>query len=393
MKVVSVIPARGGSKGVKDKNLKYVGGERLVERAIRTCKESELIEECHVSSDSQTILEIASSAGAIPVNRPGQIATDESSTESVLLNFLGKYELDDSLPDILVLVQCTSPFISPIDLDNAIKILVNNPDVNSVFSAQMSHSFSWKIGTSGYEGINHDGKNRLRRQDIDVQYVETGAFYVFRTAEFLKTKSRFIQPIRAFEVKTFANIEIDTEADLQLARILAPHWDRPRLQFLPKVVVTDFDGVHTNDTVIVNENGVESVVVSRSDGYGIGILKKLGVKVLILSSEVNKVVAARANKLEISYLQGVNNKLAELEKWLESEGIGMSEVIYLGNDRNDLQVMGRVGFSVAVKNAHPEVVLKADHILNSNGGENAVRELAELVEAGVKQNRSKNEDK
>jgi len=383
LKVISIIPARGGSKGIKNKNLKRVGGETLIERAIGASNGSTQIVKCYVTSDSEQILNLSSLAGATPIERPLDLSTDESPTETALLHALEQIKAVSELPELTVLIQCTSPFISPTDLDLAIQFLIDHPEYNSAFSVVRTHSFLWKQNDLELMGINHTGVKRLRRQECETQFLETGAFYIFRTSKFLESGSRFNQPMHPFEVSQLSSIEIDSDEDLAIAKIISPHVGNQKLKFWPKVVVTDFDGVHTNDKVMIDESGKESVLVSRSDGFGVGLLKKMGITVLILSSERNKVVTARANKLGIECIQSSESKAADLEVWLSKHGFNFSDVLYLGNDLNDLDVMKRVGFSVAVKNANPEVLIQADFILDSCGGENAVREMTELVKQNL----------
>jgi N-acylneuraminate cytidylyltransferase len=144
-------------------------------------------------------------------------------------------------------------------------------------------------------------------------------------------------------------------------------------------VVTDFDGVHTDDTVLTDGDGRESVRVSRSDGMGIARLRRAGVPVLILSSETNPVVSARARKLQVDVRQGVEDKAAALREWAKDQRVPLSRVAYVGNDVNDLGCLEIVGFPVAVPEAHPLVLAAARVIVSQNGGRGAVRELADRV--------------
>jgi 3-deoxy-D-manno-octulosonate 8-phosphate phosphatase (KDO 8-P phosphatase) len=146
---------------------------------------------------------------------------------------------------------------------------------------------------------------------------------------------------------------------------------------IPSLLVFDFDGVLTDNKVILDQNGKESVVCDRGDGLGIEMARKSGLHILILSKEVNKVVSARGKKLKIKVIQGINDKPSELKKYCEKMGIPLKKVMYVGNDLNDLAVMKLVGTSVAPKNSHPSVLKIASIILGKNGGDGAVRELIE----------------
>ncbi|MGK9221896.1 HAD hydrolase family protein [Microbacterium barkeri] len=146
-----------------------------------------------------------------------------------------------------------------------------------------------------------------------------------------------------------------------------------------RAVVTDFDGVHTDDTAFVDADGREFVRVSRSDGMGVSLLRRAGIPFLILSTETNGVVAARARKLRVDVRQGLDDKAAALREWADAQGVALADVAYLGNDVNDLPCLRIVGWPVAVPRSHPDVLAIARVVLHRAGGDGAVRELAERV--------------
>jgi YrbI family 3-deoxy-D-manno-octulosonate 8-phosphate phosphatase len=144
-------------------------------------------------------------------------------------------------------------------------------------------------------------------------------------------------------------------------------------------VVFDFDGVFTDNRVIVFQDGTEAVLCDRSDGWGISALRKRGVSLLVISTEKNSVVSARCQKLQIPCLQGVDDKLSALREWVRERDIDLRQVIYVGNDVNDLECLAAVGCGVAVQDARPEVLSVAQLVLTARGGHGAIRELADLV--------------
>lgn len=146
-----------------------------------------------------------------------------------------------------------------------------------------------------------------------------------------------------------------------------------------KVVFFDFDGVFTNNKVIINENGVESVICDRSDGIGLSRLLSGGIKVFIISTEMNPVVSVRAKKLKLIALQGVENKLKVIKKILKEEGISYIDSIHIGNDINDIEVMKYLGCSAAPSDSYPEVLKIAKIILKKKGGDGAVREICDMI--------------
>ena len=386
-RVVAVIPARGGSQGVPLKNLEPVGGRSLLMRAVGACRQSELIDLVVVSSDHAGIQEEARRAGARVVVRPPAIAGNTASSESAVLHALTEVQGDGPAPEVTVLVQCTSPFLDPEALDGAIgRVLAGEADC--AFSAVESHAFLWKYGPEGLMGINHDPSYRPRRQDRDVEFRETGAFYAMRTDGLRRYGRRFFGTLVAQRVNDDHAMEIDTVDDLHMARLRAAVLEeQERIDGLPVIdvdaLVTDFDGVHTADRVYLSQDGVESVQVSREDGMGVSRVRQAGVKLLILSTEVNPVVAARAAKLKVPVIHGQSDKAQALKEWIAAEGLDPNRVAYVGNDVNDLGCLRMVGWPVAVANAHPDVEALARLKLTRRGGSGAVRELCELVIAAV----------
>ena len=146
-----------------------------------------------------------------------------------------------------------------------------------------------------------------------------------------------------------------------------------------KMIVFDFDGVFTNNEVIVNQRGEEMVICNRLDGKGISLLKRLNIPMLIISSEANPVITARAKKLNIETIQNVHNKKSKLLGIINQKKINLKNVIYVGNDIDDLECMRIVGCSVAPADAYPSVIKEADLVLEHNGGKGAIRELADLI--------------
>lgn len=175
-------------------------------------------------------------------------------------------------------------------------------------------------------------------------------------------------------------IEIDDAQQLAVAEAMAAASAVPSdAAITASVLVTDFDGVHTDDTATVDSDGRESVRVSREDGMGISRLRRAGIPMLILSTEQNPVVARRAEKLRVPVLHGVDDKAAALTSWAVENDIPLTDIAYVGNDVNDLGALGLVGWPIAVANAHPQVKAAARVVLTRRGGEGAVREVIERM--------------
>ena len=147
-----------------------------------------------------------------------------------------------------------------------------------------------------------------------------------------------------------------------------------------RLVAFDFDGVFTDNMVYVFEDGSEAVRCYRSDGIGLQKLKKLGIETLIISTESNPVVSARARKLKIRCLQNCQDKGSALEKITQEKGISLAEVAFVGNDINDQACLTCVGLPMVVQDAHPDVIPLAAYRTRNRGGYGAVREICDIFE-------------
>lgn len=388
MKTAAVILARGGSKGVPLKNLQKVGGVSLVGRAVRAAAAAPSVEAVYVSTDADAIAAAARAMGAVAIPRPPEISGDDASSESGWLHALGVIRGDHPEVERLVFLQCTSPFTTGADIEGCVAAMAAK-DAACALSVRVDHSFLWTTDEDGFAvGVNHDETGRrLRRQDLPPAYCETGAVYVVDAAAFAATGNRFCGRV-AFHVTAHPPVEIDDHADLALCRRIAA-WvgvgapAPARLRAL-KAVVMDFDGVHTDDRVLTDQDGVEAVRTSRRDGLGLGLLRARGAhQLLILSKERNPVVARRAEKLQIEVMHAVDDKVAAMEGWLAAKGLGWDEALFIGNDVNDLPALRRAGVSAAPSDAYPDVAAEVDWILPHPGGAGALRALCDALIAAL----------
>lgn len=382
MKIIAVIPARGGSVGLPGKNIKPLNGVPLVGRAVLAAVNSAFVSDVYVSSDSSEILGVGASFGAKGISRPAEISGPTASSESALIHTLHEVErIKGAMPDVLVFLQCTSPFTTSEQIDAVVSKLLED-EAASAFSAIEDHGFIWQIANDGTAaGITHDHtKPRQRRQDMTPRYRETGAIYAMRVPEFLAQGNRFCGKTVLVPVE-MPPIEVDTAEDWTVAEAYARLRDPHRLPQLNKIkaLITDFDGVHTDDRVIVNQDGSEAVRCSRSDGMGIEMLRHRGLKMLILSREQNPVVRSRAAKLQVDVLHHIRDKLPALDAWRTEHRLEWAEIAYVGNDINDLDCMKVCGMSFAPSDAHPEAKAISTLVLQRSGGSGALRELSEYL--------------
>jgi len=146
-----------------------------------------------------------------------------------------------------------------------------------------------------------------------------------------------------------------------------------------KLLFLDFDGVLTDNRVWTDQDGRETIAASRSDSYGVNLLRAAGIETVVISKERNPVVAARCKKMNVEYVQGVDDKTGVLKGEQAKRGIDPSETIFVGNDLNDLPCFPLVGWGVAVADALPEVARQADFVLSKKGGHGAVRQICDLI--------------
>lgn len=390
MNVLAIIPARGGSKSIPRKNVRCLAGKPLISHIIESARGSRMITRIIVSTDDPEISALSKKYSAEVVLRPEEISGDSAPSESALihvLEFLRKSEAYH--PDLVVFLQCTSPLTTSEDIDGTIQTLLKK-EADSALAVAPFHYFLWEQDSNGDAvGVNHNKQVRPMRQLREPQYIETGAVYVMRTDGFLREKHRFFGKTAMNITPSERRWEIDDHIDFQIAEVLIQEQKRTRnTQLLPNPIsgiVLDFDGVFTNNKVIVHEDGSEAVICDRSDGLGLAQLRKVGIPILVLSKEKNPVVQVRCEKLGIPCNQNVSDKITVLKQWLQEKHINAANTIYVGNDINDLSCIQYVGCGIAVGDAIPEIKASAKITLASTGGNGAIRELCDLI---VKQSES-----
>jgi CMP-N,N'-diacetyllegionaminic acid synthase len=218
--VVAIIPARGGSKGIPNKNTIDFCDKPLIAWTIEQCLQSKYIDNVWVSSDSQNILDIAEKYGAKTIKRPDDISGDFSTSESAWIHSIKIIEEDNNI-DFVFAPQVTSPLREAKDIDNAIK-LFQKEKYDSLFSSCIVEDlFFWEEGKKGQlKSINYDFLNRKRRQNMKKQIIENGSFYIFKPDIIQKYNNRFGGKIGHFKMDFWKMFEIDNLEDLKMCRVL-----------------------------------------------------------------------------------------------------------------------------------------------------------------------------
>lgn len=179
-------------------------------------------------------------------------------------------------------------------------------------------------------------------------------------------------------------ITVDDEQGFELARMVVLASAYRTIGTLPlpdsiALICYDFDGVMTDNTVTLDEDGKESVSANRGDGLAIAAIRALGIPQVILSTEENKVVRARAAKLKIEVFHGLPDKALALRTLVQERGIDLDNVIYVGNDVNDLGAMQMAGYAIAPSDAHRTILVTANYVTDARGGYGVIREMYDAI--------------
>jgi len=214
MEIMSIVPARGGSKGIRLKNLQLLNGKPLLDYSVNASLQSKFITRTIVSTDHSKILERAKKLGADIIKRPKHLANDFARIEPVIDHCLKYLKLKENYhPDIIILLQNTSPLRTKKHIDNALQFFLTSK-FDSLLSGYTSHHFFWNIKNTNAVPINYNPQARPNRQDFDNQFIENGAIYITKYSSFKKSKCRISGKIGFFEMPQELSIDIDTKLDL-----------------------------------------------------------------------------------------------------------------------------------------------------------------------------------
>ncbi len=354
-----------------------------------------------VSTDDEEIAEVGRKFGAeAPFLRPAEFAQDHSTDLPLFQHALQWLDENEGYrPDVVMQLRPTSP-IRPRDcVDRAVGVLLAHPDADSVrgvvAAGQNPHKM-WRLS-----GEDAPMKNLLDvpgiaepynapRQSLPPIYWQTGHIDAIRTATILEKGSMSGTRIYPLIIDSRYTVDIDNLADwaryeaLVYSGQLDMVWPGRRRRPMPekiKLIVSDFDGVFTDNRVWTDQDGREMVAASRSDGLRVRDLNERHIGIVVLSSEANPVVQARAKKMGIEAVQesDTRKKGEAFQKLLREKKVEAANAVFIGNDVNDLPCFEIAGWAGAVADAYPEVKRAADHVLQTPGGYGALRELFDLV--------------
>ncbi len=394
-KVLAVIPARGGSRSIPKKNIKLFCGHPLIAYSIAAALQSKICDRVIVTTDCQRIAEIARSYGAeVPFLRPKGLARDDVGDLPVFkhaLKWLREHQ--NYTPGIIVQLRPTSPFRPKGFVDQGIRLLHHTPAADSLRAVTASPKTPykmWQINRNFLKpiiGSNLKEPYNANRQALPDTFWQTGQLDITRLKTILGKNSMTGNRIIPLMVPIDFAVDLDTLSDWEFAEwtgigkkldIVRPDHKQDIFGDI-RMAIFDFDGVFTDNQVYLTDDGKESVACSRADGMGLSLLKKHGIKIAVISGEVNPVVSARCKKLKLMHYQGVRDKVPLFKKILSQEGLKNNQTLFVGNDLNDLGCMNYAKLGVAVANAHPQVLREADLVLEKSGGQGAIRELCDLI--------------
>ena len=216
LKIVAVIPARAGSKGVPKKNLRQFLGAPLIAHTIKAALQADRIDRVIVSTDDPAIAGVSKQSGAEVIWRPEEISDDSAPSESALLHVINSLQqIEGYIPDLIVFLQCTSPVRQARDIDQAIQLVLDE-ESDSLLSVVPFHLFIWRLADGQAQAIDYDYSHRPRRQDRPPEYVENGSIYVFKPWVLRRLNNRLGGKISLYVMDERSIVDINTVWDFEL---------------------------------------------------------------------------------------------------------------------------------------------------------------------------------
>ena len=222
MNIIALIPARGGSKGLPKKNIRLLAGKPLICYSILAAQGCRFIHQTIVSTDDDEIANVAKSQGATIIKRPAELSRDDSPTIDAILYTLEQCELQDNYPEIVVLLQPTSPLRTSADIDNALEWFIDNECDSVISVVEAGHPPCWSMIIKGayLQPIFDEKLLKMRRQDLPKTYFPNGAIYVAATETLKKYRSFYCPKTKPYIMDAHKSIDIDNEFDLFFAEAL-----------------------------------------------------------------------------------------------------------------------------------------------------------------------------
>ena len=216
-KIISIIPARGGSKSIPKKNLVDFLGSPLISKTIQQSLNSKSINRTIVSTDDSETTDVSKEYGAEVIERPNNISGDDATTESALIHVLDTLKNKEHyIPDIVILLQATSPLRKKNDIDHAVQHFIDEKADSLISGSKFEDFLFWEKKIELWAPVNYNPNNRMRRQDRNPQFVENGSIYMFKPEILYKFNNRIGGRMVVFEMEFWQTWEIDTYDEIDL---------------------------------------------------------------------------------------------------------------------------------------------------------------------------------
>ena len=373
MDVVAVIPAYNGSKDLAGKSGRLFAGRPLISHSIEQAHSADHVNRVIVATDEAEIAKVAGQFGADSVGSPAV-----SDTGGCLAHALRELEKNGgTTPDMVVALDPTCPLRTPTMIDEAIDRMIGR-NSDSLLSV---HRLSAALWSEDENGLAHPVDQGSAAAGTP-RYLENNSIVVTKATVLRDTGKPLGGRTALYEIPSSRALTLKTESDWRIGEALYqrlwPEAAAARLRGI-RLLALDFDGVMTDNRVIVLQDGREAVLCNRGDGMGLDLVRAAGFSVAVISKEGNPVVTARCTKLKIPCIQGVGDKLPVLTQMVEEQGLTLDAVAFMGNDVNDIECMRAVGVAIAPADSHPAAIRAADMVTVAAGGIHAVREVTDLL--------------
>ena len=366
---IGIIPARGGSKGLPGKNIKEIAGFPLIYWSIEAAKNSKYLDDFYVSTEDEEIARIAEKYGAKVILRPNELAKDDTTTLSVIKDILYNINCDN-----VIVLQPTSPIRDY----NTIDICINE-FINGEYDT---------LATGHYTKIIEYGTHKnMRRQDIKGFFYDDGNIYIINS-DLIKNNRWYGDNICKKVIDRELNFEIDDLLDFKIVSNLLEERlieGKQTSSFHDKLsniklLIMDVDGILTDAGMYYSEKGDELKKFNTRDGKGLELIRGLGIKTAIITSENTSIVEKRAQKLKVDFLyQGIVKKDLTIIEIASKLNINLEDIAFIGDDLNDISGLKIVGLPITVKSATRQNKLNAKLIVPIAGGNGCVRYVCDLI--------------
>jgi len=379
-KVVAIIPSRGGSKRIHRKNTKLLLGKPLIKYSIEQALFSKLIEKVYVSTEDQKYAFVSKEYGAEVILRPPELSNDATSNEAVIQHALSNLASKGIRPEYVVLLQPTSPLRYYEDIDNAIQLIMRE-HADHLLSVFDNDRYVWSHDKQSFKC---DYKDSPRGQDKQWELIENGSIYISKIQLYSKENNRLGGNIVFYHQPPECSFQIDNQFDWDLMELLMKKFYIKNLyeDKLSKIkcFLMDVDGVLTDGGVYYGHDGEKMLKFNRQDGKGIELLRSCNYHIGVISAEMSDIVRQRLKKIGIeNFHLGIKNKTEIFNNILSRHNYSSDEVLFIGDDIQDIGVLEQVGFSACPSNAVALVKEKSDYVCGRSGGNGALREVADLL--------------